>query len=604
MTAYVRTGTDAWVSSDTPSLNTGSGKWLRLVDPGTRTRYAFLHVKNPAPRGATILSATLKLRGAGSIGDTYQVDVQRAGGHWAEEQVDWDNQPSVFGSVASVTQTETADATLWEFDVTALVQTMTNNGLNCNFRISTPSTTERKFYSFNATDHHPVLEVDWDLPPDTPTELSPAGGSTVTIAKPVLSFNFHDVAGSTAMASCQVQINPINVFTSPAFDSGEVSTSDPELDLSTTAYAGLAVGDDAYWRVRVKDAAGLWSAWSDPARFSRVARGALTIDSPTGGVVNDPTQEIIWTLSGATQTSWRVTVWDESNPTIPIHDTGRRAGTANHYTLPKGVITSESTTYRLRVRVWDVLTRVSTPTDLVHTEAVETFVFAEDPTPNPFTDLTVALAVAGQPAVKLTVQRATAPDYVSVWRDGQLIAHNLDPADLIVSGTTYAFIDYTAESRLTHVYKVRPKVSGKLGPAVSGTFTFVAPEVWLMHPGSGRMVPIKRIGNDEQITFDAPQAGSSHLVQSGKHVVRVYQSQMGLQGPGRGVIIDCAGDTAANWVANMQWMQDHPKTKVRLLVGQLNFNVVLSDVVIAPYANGDPHDMLVSFTFWSQSVDW
>lgn len=599
----VRTGYDAWVSSATPSKNNGRGPRLRVQD-GPPVKRAFVFIKNPVPQGGVVLDAEFRLHGRGTSGVSATLTLEHVTSRWAERLIDYDNQPGVAGATVTVTGTQTTDGQLWVFPVAALLQTLSDTNREFNVRIVSDGVDELQFYSFDNDDHRPALYVDWAMKPDAPTELSPAGGASVTVAKPTLLFNFHDIDGKNDMSGCHVQINPTNDFTAPAFDSGLVGTTDPELDLSTTAFAGLSVGDSEWWRVKVSNAAGS-SPWSDSVTFHRIARGTLTIVSPTGGVINDATQEIIWSTD-VTQLAWRVTVWDEANPGVILHDTHKQAGAATSYTLPKGVVTSESTSYRIRVRVWEDNTRTATPGDTVFTEAIATFVFAEDPTPNPFTDLVIDQLPPLLPVPRLNFQRATAPDFVSIWRDGELVATDIDPADLAVSPGVYEYLDFTAEPRLTHHYKVRPKVNGKLGPNVAGTFTFEPLDVWLADVRQRLIVPLKNPGSNagDQVQFSAPQPGSSHLVRNGKHVIRVYQTQQGLQGTGKGIIIDCHGDTADQWLENFEFMRDRPERKFRLIVGNLNLTVVLSNIVISPYAYGGPNDSLVTFAFWSQSPDW
>lgn len=608
----VRRGNDAWVNSAATSLNTGKNLRFRVQD-GPPTKRAFVFIKNPVAQGGVVSDARLRIRGRGTSGTSATLTLQRCASNWRELQINYDNQPGVTGSTVTVTGTQSTDGQVWEFDVTALVQTMANQNRPFNVRIISDAATELQFYSFDSPAFRPVLDIDWSMPPEAPTELSPAGGSKVTLAKPKLLFNYTEITGDDEMLACQVQVNSTNTyvdedtgFTAPDFDSGVFVTSDPELDLSdgSLSFGGITTGDSVWWAAKVESAAGDWSPWSRPVTFGRIARGSLAILSPTGGVVNDASQEIIWELTGTTQIAWSVDVWVDATSEI-VHRTGVRKGADTSYTLPWGVIISESVTYRIRVRVWEDITRVTTPGDPVFTEAIETFVFAEDPTPDPFTDLVIDQLPPLLPVPRLNFQRATAPDFVSVWRDGGLVATDLDPADLAVSPGVYEYLDYSAEPRLSHTYKVRPKVDGKLGPGVTGTVTFQAPDVWLADDRTGSLLPLKNPGSGgDQIQFAAPQPGSSHMVKNGKHVQRVYQTQQGLQGNGKGLIIDAGGRTAADSVELAEYMRDNPELKFRLIVGNLNLTVVLGNWVISPYAYGGPNDSLVTFSFWSQSKDW
>lgn len=604
-TATVRTGLDSFVRSDKPTANAGTSKTTSVQGS---TKYGYLYFKNPAPLRATVLSATLRLYSVGAWGaGTVSVTVQRTSAKWSESQLNWNNKPGVTGSAVTVTQAANADATEWAFDVTALVQALASGATNYGLRLSTSSGTERKFYSLNAGDHRPVLEVEWADAPDAPTELSPSGGAAVSLAKPVLLFNFHDVSGSVAMAACQVQINPTNSFTAPAFDSGVVATSDPQLDLSATTYAGIAAGGTAWWRVRVQDGAGLWSPWSTPTSFTQNAKATLTINNPGASpldYVNDSTPEVFWTVAGGTQVAYRVIVADDANPTRPLVDTGRRTGNANSYTVPKGLIANESTTYRLTVRVWDNLTRVATPGDSVYLEAVRTFKFKEDPTTNPVTNVTAAQVASGQPHVLVQFKRSTAPDSFAVWRDGKLVEDSLDPADSFVSGTTYQYLDRAAAPNATHVWTVRAKVNGKQSPgAASPSYKYRCNTVWLTDFDSPtRFLPVV-FDDGAQASFDMPEVSTTYRPIDGRAAVRNTQGQSGLEGSIAGRVTSCYGGSAATWAANLLWMKQRPENQLRLTIGGQNLRVVIGNVVIAPVQGLDPDtypdDRAVSFDFWS-----
>lgn len=97
MSVPVRTGIDAWVDSTTPSLNAGAGIYTRFVSAGSvNRRVGLLHMKMPTPvmRGATVLSATLRLyEGLFAPGGTRDVTVQRLAQGWSESKVNWNNRP-------------------------------------------------------------------------------------------------------------------------------------------------------------------------------------------------------------------------------------------------------------------------------------------------------------------------------------------------------------------------------------------------------------------------------------------------------------------------------------------------------------------------------
>ena len=126
-----------------------------------------------------------------------------------------------------------------------------------------------RFYSSQATaeDRRPVLRVEWADEPDAPGDLVPSGGLAVGTRTPTVRFTYADFGGSTQLAAVRVQVALSPGMTSSLWDSGEVPAKVPELDLSETTYPGMPTDESAvYWRAMVKDAAELWSDWSDVAQ--------------------------------------------------------------------------------------------------------------------------------------------------------------------------------------------------------------------------------------------------------------------------------------------------------------------------------------------------
>ena len=611
-TSIARAAVDAWVTANSPDLNTGEGNWLRVQAPGSDTRYGFWRSKIPAPRGAKIITATLHFAGVGSSGASFSLHVQRVSDPWAESTLTYNNQPGVTGGTTTLTQTQTIDALDWPVDVSAQVQTICDGAPNHGFRLATTDTSEHRFYSFNNPDFQPYLEVEWADVPDAPTEVSPAGGSAVSIAKPVLSWNYHDALGDD-MQALRVEIKATNVgwtadpatggFASPDFDTGALSSVDPELDLSTTAYGGISIAATEWWTVQVQNAAGNWSEWSDPVSFTRTAKGTLTLSSPTSAHITDPTPSVIWSLSGATQTGYRITVWDDTEDNVnPVYDTGRRSSTATSLTLPKGVISDETHTYRIRVRVWDTLGRASTPGDPSHTEVVTSVTYVDGAPARP-SAVVVSQATSGQPHVAVAITIASAPDFFSIVRNGKII-DLVDPTDLPPPvGTTYTYKDRSAAPNRDYEYKVRSKIGTDTGPARVATpdpFSYRVGEVWLLdwtNPASGHLVPIRVAIAD--CTFSMPDVVGNYNPINSDRVITITHSLQGLSGHIVGRIVATAGLSAEDSVADMLWFKDRPTNQLRMTLGAQNLRVEIQNVDVKPLATSDPDSRGVEFDFSS-----
>jgi hypothetical protein len=597
-----RNGIDSWVDAAAPSQNKGAGKYLRVLAPSLER--SFLWLKSAPPRNATISSCLLKLYQVGDWSGSVNISVARVAARWVESTINWDNQPGVTGATVSVTKTDSSDGTEWVFDVTALEQQIADGAPNWGYRVGTSSTTERKFHSLQAADHKPVKVTEWSDEPDVPSGLVPSGGSAVSVAFPVLSYNYHDPNASDLVAQ-QIQINDAATgwseaagFGSPDFDSGEVGTDDPEYDTSAGSFTGITAGADLWWTVRVKNAGGLWSDWADPAAFTRINKITVTLDNPAAppdNFVSDTTPEFFWTTSG--QVARRIILYNVSNdpdvdPTEPIFDTDRIHTTETSWRPPDGLIDDEDATYRIELRVHDDDTRTNTPGDTVYIQVVRDFTFVEDPTPNPVTSLTAGQVSSGWPNVRLFFERATAPDWFSIWRNGKHMA-TVDPADAFVSGTSYAWIDHLVWPHKSHTWKVRCRVDGVLGPARSVTYSYETPVAWLIDADTSRLVPILT----PDWSFDMPEIGASFDPVDGRESVQIVQGQQGLTGTVSGALRDWAGRDAADIVANMLWMKKRPQGVRRLILGAQNLPVVIRNVVLPPLNGGNPDDRAVSFQF-------
>lgn len=283
----VKSIVDAGTWSKYPTTNYSNVARNGLGNGAGNISELFLYWARPFPIGVTILSAKLVFYNTNAWSGSVTINAQRTTAKWDSTRLTYNNKPGVGGTVYSLTKASPAANTRWEIDVTGMMQTVSSGGVWYGIRLTTTSTVYNWLHSPQATtvDYRPVLIITWSDAPKAPTVLSPSNGRAVSTSKPTLSFNFTDLSGDTTMQACQVQINPTNAFTAPAFDSGTVLTSVPELDLNTTAYAGLAADATAWWRVRVQDGAGLWSDWSVPTSFTRKLKLTLTLNNPPSGII-------------------------------------------------------------------------------------------------------------------------------------------------------------------------------------------------------------------------------------------------------------------------------------------------------------------------------
>lgn len=585
-TSLLRNPVDTWVGSSHPSANHAGTRVLSIENGAA---YAFVFFNRPFPLNAAIVEAKLYLytRSAWNISPT--LTVRRVLERWNVNRVNWNNQPDTGGVVTQVTKSSAQVHDEWAFDVTSALQTVANGGVWYGFRVGTDGA--RKDLDANSA----RLEVTWSRAPQAPTTLNPSGGLAVATGKPTLSFDFTDHMGSTQLQAVHVQIDPSGTFGTPAWDSGVVAATEPELDLTTTSYPALAGGQETRWRVRVQDGSGLWSEWSDPVRFRRDNKGTLTIDNP-GAAPNDFVSEwtppIFWSLTGETQKAWQVFVTPADDHTDVLHDTGRTKGTDNSWTLPKRVIEDDER-YRVVVRVWDSKDRVRTPGDHVWTQAEREFAFREDGTPNPVTGLN-ANNLLPRPWVQLEWQRATAPDYFKVKRNGKVIEDDLDPDDLFVSGTTYRWTDKDAAPNRRHDWRVQSFVNGKSSannPEVTAKAEVRG--IWLVDRERDIDVLIR---GREPGEWTMGEDATTHYPLGDTKPVRITQSLRGWEGHITGTLVTGAGLTAQEWQDRLLRIKSRPGEDLTLTLGQESLRVEAYNIVVAPTGN-TPTNVLVEFDF-------
>lgn len=597
----LRNATDAFANETRAAENYAATTRLRLDNSSGAKKYAYVYFARPFPLGVNVVSAKLKLYADAKSGSwsavSRTITVSRVTQAWKAGRLTWNNRPSVTttGQVAVTKTSSITDGQLWEFDVTAMLQLVADGTAWYGFRVEINESVLRRLYSANAAVYKPTLELTWSKAPEAPSDLSPSGNRSVVVSKPILRFDFTDEYGNTDMQACQVQINSTDVWTSPSFDSGTVSTSVPQLDLSTTAYAGLSDGSSTYWRVRVQDGAGLWSGWSTAAQFKRTTRGTLTITNPAASpndYVTEATPPIIWSLSGRTQKAYQVVIKDVDGEWI--HTSGKVDGTATSYTLPKGIIHDDET-YTVLVKVWDTIDRQKTPEETeVPTTASRSFTYQRQTSVAAPVGLT-ATDMTPEPGVQLEWTRSTAPDSWTISRNGKVIDSGVLPVDTLVSGTTYRYVDRTAHPRKSHTYKVRAKVNGvdsKNNPTASVTIKPVG--IWLDDEDRG--IRVQLLGNDEG-SWTMGETADVYTPVGSTKAVRITQALRGYEGSISGLLTATATKTLAQVEDDLLKLKERPGRTYQLVLADLSIPVVIGNVTIAPTPRAEI-ERLVTFDFW------
>ncbi len=588
-----------WLDANRASENFSDSAAMAIQ--GT-TRYSYLKFGLPsamAPvpgRRVTVTAATLRVYTRGSWGVTPTLSVSRVDRVWVPGRVTWNTRPGVFSAEVTKSQSSAAEANEWSFDVTTFVQAIANGAVWNGLRISTTYATGPLWlYSTAARDAVlPTLEVEWSEAPRAPVDLSPSGGRSVSLTKPVLQCDFVDRAGARRMQALHFQVNTSNVWATPLFDSGTVAKSEPELDLATTTITALTNGTVYWWRGRVQDAAGLWSEWSDGVQFRRDTKGTLAITNPAvspNNKVDEWTPPILATLTGRTLEAFSVAISDAADPGFDLYESGRIADTTVAHTLPKGVLTDDRT-YEVRVRAWDTLDRESTPGDPPFLAAFRTFTFREDVTVDPVANLT-ATQVGAAPWVDVSFTRASAPDKFVLKRNGRVVESGILPGDVTTGGTGYTIRDDDTPPHELVTYRVQAVVNGKTSANNPGVDVTVRPEgVWLRDRSRNLEVVIY---GDDPVAWESPDQASDYQPLGSAETIRVTQGLSAYRGTVTGLLTADLGVSMKALDKRMMLFKARPNEILTMTTGTRTIRCRIGDV--ATWPTDDPRDFGVSFTF-------
>lgn len=576
-----------------------------------QTRYPFIYFSRPFPLKSQLAKGRLRIRQAQAWTGTVTVRVRLATSAWTASRVTWNTQPAVDTVYAELTKTAPGKNTLWDFDIAGLLQRVSDGTVPWyGLRIEVLSTGSRSFYSaqYPTASYRPELEVQWSELPQAPTLLYPSGDRAQSSAKPILRFNFVDTWGDTTLARVNVQISTSASFATPAFDSGWVNATQPELDLNQTSYAGMAEGARIYWRVRVADGSGQESMWSTPTSIRRVAKIMPTIIHPAPAVapalpyIEDPTPPLAWGFTG-TQTAFQVLIVDPDNPSQVFYQGAKITSAEKGHTPPEKAIPDLDDIYRLVLRVWDNVDREATPLpdgtiDQPWSEVWLDFNYNYTTTVGPVTNLQVAVS-QHNPGAVLTWDRSSLPDAWAIVRDGKVVRTNIPPTELLVPGQTtkFTFRDNLISGRENHVWYVYAIVNGKTSannPSITGRMDLLTK--WLTDTEGLQKICIW----NAEVEMTRGVIENIHRA-VGTDPIIIRQSTLGREGTVKGKIV---GDQVPNLSATAQ--RDYFKSMIDIVGKKLVFynineaiQIVIYDADWEPVSRSkDIVDYQITFSFF------
>jgi len=574
---------DSWVDQAAPSQSLGHTTKLSMSSNSGSQRRVFFAFPIAVAPGGIVLQAKLRMyvRDEASWAGSSTLTATRVTQSWKESRVNWNNQPSVIGTGATVIVANPNDGDLVEIDVTSIIQSMANGGTFFGIRVQSSGNSNRSVFSSEANnpDVHPVLHIEWADQQDPPEDLAPDGGRAVSTDTPLLTWR------SAQQSAYHYQIFGDETLTDLLYDSGWVIS---EISESVSGYS-LADGEDVAWRVQTRDELGIETDYSDVASFVRDDLGVLTITSPAGpdpGTVDESTPPFIHTFTGTqVSASWElqkfitsvsgnapawVTIWE-----IEKHDT-----TDTSVTPPNKIITSETTLYRLIVRVWDDVEREGITGAPAYAEEIREFMFARTAGVAAVSTITV---VSQGAAALIHWTRGTTPDSFSLVIDGEVEVEPIDPADVLVSTNNFEMLYYGQRPNHTSTYEIRALDStGKHSTGnPTANFTQGMGPAFIFVPSLDYAVPILGGGvTDTAVGMDYEVVN----IPGRRDPVKITSRVGGYEGTIEGYIQTDAtwgsADTQRHKLEVAQGLAD--TEEVRVSYADHNFPVILEPITFTP----------------------
>ena len=583
---------DSWASESRVADTHGPDAVLVLQEASNARKWVYM--KPPPPwasaRAVTVQSAKLRLRlAAANPSAATTIRVQRIEQTWSASTLAWKRRPEVNPTVDAtvVVAGSAAAGTLVEVDLTVAMQAVADGAPFFGFRlILDPGTTRGPLKLVAASgkpvENRPEFAVDWNSPPDTPTRLAPAGGRYVSATKPVLSWQFGDVTEKDPRQSAfQVQVDDAADFATPTFDTGQVVSGSAGLDLSATAFGGLPTdGSVRWWRVKVADASGTWSAYSDPVQFRYSPLATVAITAP-GATTPDLAPTVVWTFTpsttGGAQKVWRARIdRQEGNTWKNVADSGDVSGTDLSWSPPRA-LPFVAATYRAVVEVLDSVDREARGSALDRATSTRQFTWVAGGAIAAPTALTAT--VIEDAFVRLNWTRATPPDHFILVADGIVVDDNVDP---VPTGTSYVWTWYGARPRELHALKLHAvDVTGGVtatSPPASVSVETSPTGVWLVDASDGRAV---HIAGKDALGGGIGESSSLHPRIGDRAPVLVTEVVRGYEVEVSGVLVDWGTRIARDAKETLIDLRENG-VKLRLILGDLNLPVLIFDVTANP----------------------
>lgn len=511
----ITSGHDAVTRKARPDYPYGSPPTLRVANGDSRAFMQF--ALGALPKKVSITQALLEVsaRQASSPTPTEPLILRKCFDGWDSETITWNREPTLGADpVDSKLLTGPAGSSV-RFDVTQnIIGAYTGATKNRGWRLSTNSNSPYYLGGFDGGATRPRLIVDYDYPTEKATIDRPANGE-VGRAKPVLVI---DAMPDTKALRAQVSLT--KDFANVAWESQWIPIDDaPIIDLSKTSFPGLNTGVLVWVRADAKNDRGP-GGWGPPVWLKLYPNLDLSWVAPQAGPVEDGSPPMVWQVGpgqtqeryrarilrtaadtngdgggsggggggGGSSAEWPLEVYQTSSGDSVLWDSGDQVTPVTAATPAKG-LTKVGQSATLEVTAQDDRDRVASPGDPVAVTIRRRITLAGSAEMSVMAGLQVEQAGYGEPWIRITGERGSIPDYLSVVRDGSEVKRILGGAAYDPDNPTlYSAIDYTAPAQLRHSWMLEPIVNGKRPAAGSSQELWLTPDikgVWLCDPTTG-----------------------------------------------------------------------------------------------------------------------